>query len=484
MGDRGMGRVFQPMYKDKRGKWKRTETWWIAFYHNGRERRESSGSRNKNDARRLLRDKLSAMTTGTLITGQAQRLQFKDLVEKLYLDYRRNSRRSIDRVKDAVTHLEKYFGEFRATEITDEAIEGYVDQRLEIHGVANATVRYEISMLKRMFTLSRKFLPVRPNFPNLRLDNIRKGFFEESEFRKLLENLDEDLRPVMQFSYLTGWRIKSEILSLKWNVNVDLIAGEVRLEPGTTKNGEGRVFPFSVLPDLAEMLEQQQFRTKALEKATHQKIPWVFHRQGNKIHSFRGAWHAAVNAAEIPGKIPHDFRRTAVRNLERAGVPRSVAMKLVGHKTENVYRRYAIVAKQDLVDGLQRLANYRDRVETASKDRQSGDSSHPPENCQELIQTLNTQMPLPVLPITNPKLTENEKLKREQDRLARRYDRKKLYEQVWSQPVQQVAQSYGISNVRLGKVCRKLLIPVPPRGFWARLRSGYIAPQPSLPNLN
>jgi integrase len=63
------------------------------------------------------------------------------------------------------------------------------------------------------------------------------------------------------------------------------------------------------------------------------------------------------------GKIPHDFRRTAVRNLERAGVPRSVAMKLVGHKTESIYRRYAIVARQDLADGIKRLADYRATVD-------------------------------------------------------------------------------------------------------------------------
>ncbi len=375
MGERGMGRVFQPMYKNKRGKWKRAATWWIAHYHNGRELRESTGSTNKNDARRLLRDKLAASTNGTLITGSAQRLRFGDLVEKLYLDYKRNSRRSIDRVQDAVSHLEDFFAEYRASDISDEAIERYVDRRIDVHCVAVATVKYELAMLKRMFVLSCKLIPVRPIFPTLRLDNIRKGFFEEAEFLKLMGQIDLDLQPVMEFAYLTGWRIKSEILPLKWGINVDFVAGEVRLEPGTTKNGDGRIFPFSVLPELAAMLERQRYHTQQLEKEMHKIIPWVFHRQGIRIRDFRGAWRKAVKAAGIPGKIPHDFRRTAVRNLERAGVPRSVAMKLMGHKTESVYRRYAIVAKQDLIDGLKRLADHRTIMMTESKNLEEADGT-------------------------------------------------------------------------------------------------------------
>jgi integrase len=58
----------------------------------------------------------------------------------------------------------------------------------------------------------------------------------------------------------------------------------------------------------------------------------------------------------VPGRILHDFRRTAVRNMERAGVPRSVAMKLTGHRTESIYKRYAIVNDADLQAAAQRLA--------------------------------------------------------------------------------------------------------------------------------
>jgi integrase len=93
-------------------------------------------------------------------------------------------------------------------------------------------------------------------------------------------------------------------------------------------------------------------------------VPWLFHREGDPVRSFYKVWRKAVRLAGLPGALIHDFRRSAVRNLERAGVSRSAAMKLTGHLTESVYRRYAIVDEQMLREAAEKIAN-RHRTVTA-----------------------------------------------------------------------------------------------------------------------
>jgi len=110
------------------------------------------------------------------------------------------------------------------------------------------------------------------------------------------------------------------------------------------------------LPALEAVLRDQRARTDALETELGRKIQWVFHRDGKRMMGFRKAWITACKKALLVGMIPHDLRRTVVRNLERAGVSRSVAMKLTGHKTEAVYRRYAIVSESDMREGAAKLA--------------------------------------------------------------------------------------------------------------------------------
>jgi integrase len=146
-----------------------------------------------------------------------------------------------------------------------------------------------------------------------------------------------------------GWRCRSEVLSLRWP-QVDAAAGTVRLEVGTTKNGRGRTFPFGVLPELKGLLDAQR-------AAAAPGVPWVFHEEGHAVRykDLLAAWRAACDAAEVR-HILHDLRRSAVRNLERAGVARSRAMKLTGHETESVYARYAIADERDLRQAVEQLA--------------------------------------------------------------------------------------------------------------------------------
>jgi integrase len=179
-----------------------------------------------------------------------------------------------------------------------------------------------------------------PHVPMLTLNNARQGFFERAEFQAVLAHLPAHLHAPLTFAFVTGWRFKSEVLSLTVD-RVDLQTGVVRLDPGTTKNNEGR--SFYVTAELRKVLHAQLESIEVLkEKGTI--CPYVFHRpDGSLIKDFRKTWANACEAAGYPGKLFHDFRRTAVRNLERAAVPRSTAMAMVGHKTESIYRRYAIV---------------------------------------------------------------------------------------------------------------------------------------------
>jgi integrase len=103
-------------------------------------------------------------------------------------------------------------------------------------------------------------LMTRPKITLLVEDNARPGFFERDQFNAVLRHLPEELRPVVQFAYITGWRAKSEVIKLEWR-QIDLKAGEIRLEPDTTKNKAGRTFPFT--DELRIPLEAQHASTNA-----------------------------------------------------------------------------------------------------------------------------------------------------------------------------------------------------------------------------
>lgn len=356
MRTRGLGRVYQPTYRDRRsGDRKSSPTWWIAYSFRGTKHRESSRSPKRQDAVRLLKQRLGEIGRGRFQGPQVERTTFEELATIITDDYTVNSRRSKGRMLTSLSALRKRMGPMLARDITFDRLNAYIAGRLT-EGIAPATVRNDLAILKRAFRLAEKAgKSVCPPFPTLRVSNTRAGFFEEDQFRAVLSHLPDEIQPVVTLAYFTGWRIRSEVLPMQWR-QVDLSAGTIRLEPGTTKNEEGRFFPFSMHRELVELFREQRRRTSELEAKKERLISFVFHRNGRPIKDFRKAWTCACQAAGVPGMIPHDFRRTAVRNLERAGVSRSAAMKLSGHKTESVYRRYAIVSEGDLVEGVRKLA--------------------------------------------------------------------------------------------------------------------------------
>jgi len=327
---------------------------WIQYYRNGRKYRESTGSEKEGDAKRLLRLREGDIERGLPVTPRVGRLKFSEAAEDLLNDYKVNGRRSIDHATRRIDlHLSPVFGGRRLANITTADIRSFTRARLEAHA-SPGEINRELALLKRMYSLAIQAgkLYTRPYVPMLAENNVRTGFFEREQFETLRRHLPEAIQPVATFAYITGWRVRSEVLTLEWR-QVDLDAGIVRLDPGTTKNREGRVFHLTA--ELRSLLERQKQLRDDYQQQRGRICPWVFHRHGQQIRSFRAAWDTAAEAAGCPGRIPHDLRRTAVRNLVRAGVPERVAMMLTGHKTRSVFERYNIVSDADLVEAARRL---------------------------------------------------------------------------------------------------------------------------------
>src|SRR3989337_3309697 len=155
---------------------------------------------------------------------------------------------------------------------------------------------------------------------------------------------------------------KEEILSLKLS-QVDLIEGKIALKPQDTKNNESRVIYMA-----GELLETVQVQQLKRDRECP-GCPWVFsNNEGERIGSFRKTWTTACKKVNLEGKIFHDFRRTAVRNMVRAGVPERVAMMVSGHKTRSVFERYNIVNEDDLRKASRKVVRYHEsRLEVENR---------------------------------------------------------------------------------------------------------------------
>jgi integrase len=332
--------------------YKRGKVYWIQYYRNGKPYRETTKSKKEADAKRLLKKREGEISEGKLPGIYFERVSFEELAEGFLRDYRINQKKSLVRAEGSVGHLKRYFEGFRVPDITSPKIEAYIEKRLS-EGAANATINRELSALKRMLNIGARQTPPKvdrvPYIALLKENNTRKGFFEHGEFVALRDALPDYLKGFVTFAYKTGWRV-SEIAGLTWN-QVDLDNGIVRLESGETKNDEGRTV---YLDDELQGVFNHQWEIR------RNLLPHVFlNKSGtDKVKSFKRVWKTACKNSKIGHRLFHDFRRTAVRNMVRAGIPEGVAMKISGHKTRSVFDRYNIVNDADLKLAAQRQEHY------------------------------------------------------------------------------------------------------------------------------
>jgi integrase len=361
--------------------------WYSAYCVRGKEHRESTRTEDLRQAKRVHRqllDKVAADRQGLkkFLSPVDRGLRVGEVLDWLAADYRLRHKES-PQFRSHLKPVRAHFDDWLVIDLMDESIDAYIEERLEADKGA-ATINRETQILGQALRLAlkRRRIPSMPSIRHLPENNTRQGFFERPEFETLVAVLPNYLEDFTRFAYLTGWR-KGEILSLRW-ADVDRDCGAIRLRPEASKNGKGRIM---VLDGELEALIERRWKARLIERDGKPYVTdLVFHRDGEPVGDFRKAWATACFDAELvepvldgngtpvldkngepklrPSKLFHDLRRTAARNMVRAGVPERVAMEIIGHRTRSMFDRYNIVSEDDLRLAAQKTNLYIDTLPT------------------------------------------------------------------------------------------------------------------------
>ncbi len=339
--------------------------YWIQFYRNGRAYSESTRTLSVKEAHKKLKRREGEVVEGRFRGVQVERTRYEDLVAGMLSDYRTNKRKTLTRLQEHIAHLNTVFKDFKAADISSGAIRRYVEKR-QGEKAANGTINRELSTLKRMFSIAAKETPPKvgqvPQIPMLEERNIRSGFLEHEDFLALRGVLPDYAQVAVTLAYYSGMRM-GEVLTLEWD-QVNMADGKLFLRSEDTKTETPRVLYLT--GDLHRVLTA--WKQRCDEK--WRDCTRICHYNGTALTSIRSAWQRGCvrvglgrwvkqqDKRKWRGSIPHDMRRTAVRNMVRAGVPEKIAMAISGHKTRSVFDRYNIVNEADLKAAAERLSAY------------------------------------------------------------------------------------------------------------------------------
>lgn len=332
-----------------------SKNWQIDYYRaDGKRVKESTNTDNLTVAKAMLRARQVAKDNDEVVErGVKVAALYDDLYQFVKSEANSRGKRSLEGLGWRWKHLAPVFGHVKATQVTTRSVTAYRVAR-QAAGAAEATINRELACLRHIFNYAKNETGRVKVVPSIKLPkehNERQGFVEDAQFDRLAAVAKELwLRTFLELAYTYGWR-RSELLGLRVR-QVDLAARTIRLDPGSTKNGDGR--EVTMTAKVEELL-----RAAVAGKG---KADYVLTREsGRPVKDFRGAWRELCTAAGVPELLVHDFRRSAAKALRRAGVPESVIMATGGWKTASMFRRYAIVSSADQRDAVAMLEAARQR---------------------------------------------------------------------------------------------------------------------------
>lgn len=336
----------------------RNRTYWIQYFVDGKPKRESAKTRNEQKAKKFLSIREGQIREG--IIPEMRKVTLDELLNDVEVNYLNNGLRSIVRMRISRKHLLNYFGNCKLSLVNGGSIAQYIQTRKDA-GKTLSTIGRELCLLKRALNLGKqnRKVTVVPYIPSLAESEPRQGFVEYPQYLSLLKVLPDYLQLPLSLGFNLGMRL-GEILNVEWD-QVDFLTNKIRLTPDQCKNKTGRTVPL-----MGDLKERIPFAL-AERNLHHPDCLYVCHHNGKKIADFRKAWALATGKAGLKGLLFHDLRRSAVRNMVRAGVPERIAMSITGHKTRQVFDRYNIVNEDDLQVAAKKLNTF--LVEEADRDK-------------------------------------------------------------------------------------------------------------------
>jgi integrase len=318
---------------------------------NGQRVDENSRTQDREAAESLLKLRLAEAAAGQ-INIVPSKITVADICGLVLADNK------LRKLRDAKTvewryeaHVKPSLGKIQANRMTTAHSRAYIESR-RLAGAPNSTINRELSVVRRAYTLAMREEPplVRraPYIPRLDEDNVRQGFIERPQYEALLAELPVNLKALFVSGYHVGAR-KGELRKIQW-AQVDFDARLITLSGVQTKNKKPRTLP--IYGEMETWLRLQY-------QSHPDDNPWVFYGARNRpVGDHLDGWTEACERAGLPGLLFHDLRRSAVRNMKRAGIQDRVAMEISGHRTRSMFDRYNIVDESDIENAGQKLEAY------------------------------------------------------------------------------------------------------------------------------